>query len=109
MACCSWFCRGATTSLVCPAAALRLAPSGPAPERQNPTGPAPWMKEFSVSVPEARTGSDVEQVQELQRAHRAAQDEIAKVIIGQTEVVQQMLIALFSGGNVLLVGVPGLA
>jgi MoxR-like ATPase len=62
-----------------------------------------------VSVPEARTGSDVEQVEELQRVHRAAQDEIAKVIIGQNEVVQQMLIALFSGGNVLLVGVPGLA
>jgi MoxR-like ATPase len=62
-----------------------------------------------VSGPEARSGSDVERVEELQRAYGAAQDEIAKVIIGQNEVVEQLLIALFSGGNVLLVGVPGLA
>ena len=57
----------------------------------------------------ARTGSDSEQVQELLRVHHAAQEEIAKVIIGQREVIEQLLIALFSGGNVLLVGVPGLA
>jgi MoxR-like ATPase len=52
---------------------------------------------------------DLEQLQELERAHRALQDEIAKVIIGQRDVVEQLLVALFSGGNCLLVGVPGLA
>jgi len=62
-----------------------------------------------VSDSPARTGSDSEQVQELLRVHHAAQQEIAKVIIGQREVIEQLLIALFSGGNVLLVGVPGLA
>jgi MoxR-like ATPase len=62
-----------------------------------------------VSDSPARTGSDSEQVQELLRVHHAAQEEIAKVIIGQREVIEQLLIALFSGGNVLLVGVPGLA
>lgn len=35
--------------------------------------------------------------------------EIAKVIIGQDQVVQEILISIFSGGHVLLVGVPGLA
>ncbi|UCE04290.1 MAG: MoxR family ATPase [Candidatus Latescibacterota bacterium] len=53
--------------------------------------------------------SDQEQVQELERAYRTLQDEIAKVIIGQKSVIQELLIALFSGGNCLLVGVPGLA
>jgi MoxR-like ATPase len=62
-----------------------------------------------VSDRVAPSGSDVEQLQELERAYRALQDEIAKVIIGQREVVEQLLIALFSGGNCLLVGVPGLA
>jgi len=62
-----------------------------------------------VSDSPAQTGSDSEQVQELLRVHHAAQQEIAKVIIGQREVIEQLLIALFSGGNVLLVGVPGLA
>jgi MoxR-like ATPase len=36
-------------------------------------------------------------------------EEIGKVIIGQNEVVDQLLIALFSKGHCLLVGVPGLA
>jgi len=57
----------------------------------------------------AVTGSDQEQVQELERAHKALQAEIAKVIIGQKAVIDELMIALFSGGNCLLVGVPGLA
>ncbi len=40
---------------------------------------------------------------------RAAKEEIAKVIIGQDEVVDQTLTALLAGGHVLLIGVPGLA
>lgn len=35
--------------------------------------------------------------------------EIAKAIIGQDQVVQEILISIFSGGHALLVGVPGLA
>jgi MoxR-like ATPase len=62
-----------------------------------------------VSELNPASGSDQEQVQELERAHRALQDEIAKVIIGQKNVIAELLIALFSGGNCLLVGVPGLA
>ena len=36
-------------------------------------------------------------------------DELRKVIVGQDEVVEQILIALFTGGHVLITGVPGLA
>jgi MoxR-like ATPase len=35
--------------------------------------------------------------------------EVRKLIIGQTEVIEQMLLSLFVGGNSLLLGVPGLA
>ena len=35
--------------------------------------------------------------------------ELRKVIVGQDEVVEQVLIALFTGGHVLITGVPGLA
>jgi len=55
------------------------------------------------------TGNDLEQVQELERSYQALQSELGKVIIGQQAVVSELLIALFSGGNCLLVGVPGLA
>jgi MoxR-like ATPase len=46
------------------------------------------------------------------RLHEAAgriTAEIRKIIVGQEHVVEQSLIALFSGGNCLLIGVPGLA
>lgn len=36
-------------------------------------------------------------------------DEISKVIVGQKKIIEEILIALFSGGHVLIIGVPGLA
>ncbi len=54
-------------------------------------------------------GSDVEGAEGLKRAYDALRAEVGKVIVGQGEVVEGLLIALISGGHVLLVGVPGLA
>src|SRR5450755_1745196 len=48
-------------------------------------------------------------VRELADAYRGMTEQIGKVIVGQTEVIEQLLIALFSKGHCLLVGVPGLA
>ena len=45
----------------------------------------------------------------LQGAGQRIATELRKVIVGQDVVVEQALIALFAGGNCLLVGVPGLA
>jgi MoxR-like ATPase len=45
----------------------------------------------------------------LQGAGQRIASELRKVIVGQDAVVEQALIALFAGGNCLLVGVPGLA
>ena len=53
--------------------------------------------------------SDVEAVQALVQAYNRLRKEIGKVIIGQDEVVQDVLISIFSRGHCLLVGVPGLA
>ncbi|MEW5702219.1 MAG: MoxR family ATPase [Candidatus Zixiibacteriota bacterium] len=52
---------------------------------------------------------DLQAVEQLKAAHQTLKSEIAKVIVGQTEVVDQLLIALLSNGHCLLVGVPGLA
>ena len=47
---------------------------------------------------------------ELIRASRARIDEeLSKVIIGQKEVIEQLLISLFAGGHCLITGAPGLA
>lgn len=53
--------------------------------------------------------NDVELLKELSEANKKLKKEISKVIIGQDEVVTQLLITLFAKGHCLLVGVPGLA
>lgn len=53
--------------------------------------------------------SDVAAVNQMVEHYRALKKEIHQVIIGQDEVVDQVLIAIFSKGHALLVGVPGLA
>jgi len=52
---------------------------------------------------------DVQAVEQLNESYRKIRSEIAKVIVGQDKVVEQLLIALLSGGHCLLIGVPGLA
>lgn len=52
---------------------------------------------------------DVEAVDGLAESYRKLRQEIAKVIVGQQDVVKSVLISLFCDGHSLLVGVPGLA
>ena len=60
-------------------------------------------------MPLEKTGSDIAAVENLSAAYQKIRNEIAKVIIGQDKVVEQLLISLLSSGHCLLVGVPGLA
>ena len=53
--------------------------------------------------------SDTEAAQELANKFKVLKKEIARVIVGQDDVIDKLLIALFCRGHVLLVGVPGLA
>src|SRR5499427_7897212 len=66
-------------------------------------GGSPLMTSPNASPAEAKA------VRELAAAYRHMTEEIGKVIVGQNEVVEQLLMALFSRGHCLLVGVPGLA
>jgi MoxR-like ATPase len=63
------------------------------------------------STPESITPkrSDIESVRELNESYRTMKAEIAKVIVGQDAVIEQLFISLLSRGHCLLVGVPGLA
>ncbi len=53
--------------------------------------------------------SDVQAIDNLATKFNALRAEIGKVIIGQEEVVNTVILSLFSNGHSLLVGVPGLA
>jgi len=55
------------------------------------------------------TGSDLRAVDILRKGREALVAELGKVIVGQTEVIDHILMALFCEGHSLIVGVPGLA
>ena len=56
-----------------------------------------------------RKDKDVEAVENLPSVFKNIKKEIAKIIVGQEKVIDQLLISLFARGHCLLVGVPGLA
>jgi len=62
------------------------------------------------AVPEqAAVDREIQALKGLSTAYTRLRSEIGKAVIGQNEVVEQLLIALFCRGHCLLVGVPGLA
>ena len=52
---------------------------------------------------------DIAAVQKCEQAYHRLRDELSKVIVGQNEVIEQVLVAMFARGHALLEGVPGLA
>jgi MoxR-like ATPase len=53
--------------------------------------------------------SDVAAIENLVKKHKELKNEIANIIVGQENVIDQILLSIFSGGHALLIGVPGLA
>ena len=52
---------------------------------------------------------DLQAVQKLNEAYRRITAELGRVIVGQEQVIEELLVAMFARGHCLLVGVPGLA
>ncbi len=75
-----------------------------APEKENglPAGEAP-------SGAGGASEDDLAAVQALNEGYQRIRSEMAKAIVGQEEVLEQLLVCLFARGHCLLVGVPGLA
>jgi MoxR-like ATPase len=63
----------------------------------------------SVGTDTEPTSSDVAAVARCEQMYVRLRDELAKTIVGQDEVIEQTLTAMFAGGHALLEGVPGLA
>src|ERR1041384_1493417 len=59
--------------------------------------------------PTAASDQDLQAVEQLKSACAKIKHEVAKVIVGQEQVVDQVLIAILTRSHALLVGVPGLA
>ncbi len=66
--------------------------------------------EMKPAAPAASTlQADRDAVARLVAGHARIETELAKVIVGQREVIEQILVALFAGGHCLITGAPGLA
>jgi MoxR-like ATPase len=61
------------------------------------------------TTPETGARGDRDAIQKLKATHGQLRAELAKTIVGQEEVVEQLLLAIFARGHCLLEGVPGLA
>ncbi len=65
---------------------------------------------LTIPEPTAQTSDDdLRLAERLKRGYDNIRSEIAKLIVGQDDVVELVLLSLFTGGNSLIVGVPGLA
>src|SRR5208282_1739371 len=53
--------------------------------------------------------NDIQAVQKLEEAYRLITEQLGRVIVGQRQVIEELLVAMFARGHCLLVGVPGLA
>ncbi len=62
-----------------------------------------------MSDASAPADADFQAAERAAAAYRSLRDELGKVIVGQSAVLDELLIALFAGGHCLLLGVPGLA
>ena len=69
----------------------------------------PAVQPATAVASERLTGSDLEAVRQLQDAFKDIKQQLARVIVGQDQVIEELLIALFSRGHCILEGVPGLA
>jgi MoxR-like ATPase len=67
------------------------------------------MSERLVPPETTSLKDDRETVNQLNTVYRQMKEQVGQVIVGQTDVVEQMLIAVFCKGHALLEGVPGLA
>lgn len=62
-----------------------------------------------MQKPAPMQDDDVQAVTKLNEAYRLIIDQLGRVIVGQRQVLEELLVAMFARGHCLLVGVPGLA
>ncbi|MEM1226161.1 MAG: AAA family ATPase [Planctomycetota bacterium] len=62
-----------------------------------------------MTITESNPVEDAQLVDQIREGRQRIMDELSKTIVGQHDVIEQLLIALFAGGHCLITGAPGLA
>jgi len=81
-------------------------PRPAAPEESRPAAVAPMGKSAEAG---SATEEDLALVQKMKDLTTAIRNEVGKVIVGQREVLDQVLMCMIAGGHALLIGLPGMA
>jgi len=106
---------GATTKFIFRSIGEDDTGSAPSAETAAPlteTEPKPAKKESArpaPAPPPEASAADVELVRQMSERTAAIRHEVGKVIVGQKEVVDQILMCMIAGGHGLLIGLPGMA
>ena len=82
-----------------------------APPKPAPAAPPPQKSAIKVdnTPPPEMSADDVELIKLLNDKFKLAKENLSQVVIGQMDVIELVLTAIFARGHVLLMGVPGLA
>ncbi|MBC8107230.1 MAG: MoxR family ATPase [Anaerolineae bacterium] len=67
------------------------------------------VSQLTSATPPRSPDADLNAIQQLKTAHASIRNELRKAIVGQEQVIDELLIAIFTRSHALLVGVPGLA
>lgn len=70
---------------------------------------AEYEEQFAEEAVQQASDEDLQALETLRNGYGAIKEELAKVIVGQGDVIDQVLMAIFTKNHALLVGVPGLA
>ena len=84
-----------------PAEPVTAVPAEPEPKPAAPAKPA--------DKPAMATEQDIALVQKMREYTELIKAEVGKVIVGQVEVLEQVLMCIIAGGHALLIGLPGMA
>lgn len=84
------------------------ASSGAAPSAAAEPPAAPAPKRAPAAVPQA-SEQDLELVKKMRMLTENIKKEVGKIIVGQVEMIDQILMAMIAGGHALLIGMPGMA
>jgi MoxR-like ATPase len=63
----------------------------------------------ALEAPPEGQHADLRDLERLEQAHQRLRQEIAQIVVGQDDVIEQLMIAIFARGHCILEGVPGLA
>jgi len=83
--------------------------SEPAPDPIDISKPKPPKPRVTAPVNQAASGDQLALVEEMKQRTIAIREEVGKVIVGQTDVLDQVLMCILARGHALLIGLPGMA